>query len=89
MSVENVGTFSNGRPSYTVSKQSNECPTQNTLPKSKIASDITKKKFAKVYGGEIKVAPKPKNELETNQEKIWRHLVVRASGDKNWYPSRP
>ena len=44
--------------------------------------NLIKRKFAKVYGGQIKVAPKPKDDLETNQEKVWRHLVVRGCLDK-------
>jgi len=48
-----------------------------------VSREITKRKFAKVYGNEVKIAPKPKHDIETNQEKILRYLVVRACLEKD------
>jgi len=48
---------------------------------TKVPAEITKVKFAKIWGEQIKPAPEPKH-IETAQEIAWRYLVVRTVLDK-------
>ena len=76
-----IGKTNNGSRYNSVSQKSTqEQELKHILRRAtRVPEEMLKVKFAKIYGGKIRIAPPPKGEFESMQEFVWRYLVVRSA----------